>query len=51
MNSACGRIAEERIAHLLGAGEFDALPGSGTPSHLVRTREAPQLMWRFMGRK
>ena len=51
MNSACDRITEIRIAHVLGAGEFDALPGGGTLSHLVRAREAPQRVWRFTGRK
>ena len=51
MNSACDRIAEERIAHMHGAGESDALPGGGILSHLVRAREAPQRVWRLTGRK
>lgn len=34
MSSAFDRIAEERIARALAAGEFDALPGSGRPLDL-----------------
>lgn len=34
MSSAFDRIAEERIARALVAGEFDALPGSGQPLDL-----------------
>ena len=34
MSSAFDRIAEERIARALAAGEFDALPGRGRPLDL-----------------
>ena len=34
MSSAFDRIAEERIARALAAGEFDALPGTGRPLDL-----------------
>ncbi len=34
MSSAFDRIAEERIARALAAGEFDRLPGAGQPLDL-----------------